>query len=48
MCIKFTFLLKALDIKKKGKLKKKIKRDAKIEYKSPSNTSNDRFHLNKT
>ena len=48
MSIKFTFLLKALDIKQKGKLKKKINRDEKIGYKSPSNTSNDQFHLKKT
>ena len=47
MCIKFTFFLKALRINKKGKLRK-IKRDKKIGYKSPSSTSNDQFHLKKT
>ena len=47
MRIKFLFLLKALHIKKKGKLKK-IKRGEKIGSKSPSNTSNDQFHLKKT
>ena len=49
MSIKFTFLLRALDIKQKGKLKKKKKKKEGREnwIKSPSNTSYDQFHLKK-